>query len=79
MKNADYMAMIEHTGRGHEALGFVLGFLLDRKPGSALEAVEVLNQLQQSLPDMQEGLVSLENVSHMAGCIKLGLDFAARR
>ena len=40
MKNADYMAMIEHTGRGHEALGFVLGFLLDRKPGSALEAVD---------------------------------------
>ena len=76
MTNDDFRTLVNQMGNNTEALGFVLGWMLTRKPGSITEAIDVLNQLHKSLPDMPEGLVSAASIGGVATCLKVGLSQA---
>lgn len=73
MNDSDYATILREIGGNTEALGFVLGRMIARKPTSVAEAIDELDQIQQGLTDMGEGLVSSEAISDVATGLKIGL------
>ena len=76
MKDSDFQTVIGEIALNAEAVGFVLGRMLARKPGSIAEAIDVLSEIDQGLPNVGEGLVSGETISALTTCLKLGLSQA---